>query len=438
MFSAPIGRDGRRRWSGLLAIDALVVILAALDLGVGVWHELEDDKPASGPALTGLLGGTSATVYFGALCLCWDDGVSPRRLLLLLASFVALVCSALLGAQLRCMDAPSESYIPGLSRVVLSCKLLFLCVPPWCVGIAASCGFLAFVVLRLCGGRAFELAAGRSRGTVHNKPASVGPSSHPLREDVVAEICGIYRQVAPEKMQHAKALVERYPPEQWHQMLRMIRCKYGHAIDTAVWAKTATMSQSVNATKLSTPHLQSVHHNKIGRALAFLLPVCAIGLFDGTFDATDVALNHGLRAVTFLTGPHYGPSGVMLSTQTTSNLRSLYTQSLPTPTAITRPSEEWIEVPSCGKEEDTVGGHSSEWTNQCRYPIRIRLLTPTKQSSVSKKLFQAVDSNADGTGQHFKSLNLPSRLIHLTTSECKIDGSHLIVVFQQEQFILLS
>ena len=95
----------------MLAVDALAVILAALDLGVGVWHELEDDKPASGPALTGLLGGTSATVYFGALCLCWDDGASPRRLVLLLASFVALVCSTLLGVQLHCMDAPSKSCI---------------------------------------------------------------------------------------------------------------------------------------------------------------------------------------------------------------------------------------------------------------------------------------------------------------------------------------
>ena len=264
-------------------------------------------------------------------------------------------------------------------------------MPSWCVGIAASCGFLAFVVLRLCGGRAFELAGERTRDTVPN-PAPVVQLLHPLREDVEAEIRRIYRQVAPDKMQGATGLVARYPPEQWHQLLRMIRYKYGHAIDAAVWSQTTTIGQSVNATNLSTPHPESVPHNRVGRALAFLLPVCAIGLFDGTFDATDVALNHGLRVVSLLTGPHYGPPGVMLSTQTTSNLRSLYAQVLPTPTAISRPSEEWIEVPSSGKEAEDTGVDS-------RHPIRIRLLTPREHSSASKKLFQAVDSNADGTGQ---------------------------------------
>ncbi len=109
MFSASIGRDGRRRWSGLLAVDAFVVILAALDLGVGVWQEIQHGKPAGGAALTGIFGGTSATVYFGTLCLCWDEGPSPRLLLLGLASFIVLVGSALLGAHLQCMEAPREN-----------------------------------------------------------------------------------------------------------------------------------------------------------------------------------------------------------------------------------------------------------------------------------------------------------------------------------------
>ena len=109
MCSASIRRDRRRRWSGLLAVDAFVMVLAALDLGVGVWQEIHHSKPVGGAALTGLCGGTSATVYFGALCLCWDDGPSPRRLLLLLASFIVLVGSALLGAQLQCMEAPRET-----------------------------------------------------------------------------------------------------------------------------------------------------------------------------------------------------------------------------------------------------------------------------------------------------------------------------------------
>jgi|EP01043_Picozoa_sp_COSAG02_P048818 hypothetical protein len=116
MFSASIGRDGRRRWSGLLAVDVFVVVLAALDLGVGGWQEIQHGKPAGGAALTGLCGGTSATVYFGALCLCWDEGLSPRRLLLLLASFIVLVGSALLGAQLQCMEAPRENR-PTRARV---------------------------------------------------------------------------------------------------------------------------------------------------------------------------------------------------------------------------------------------------------------------------------------------------------------------------------
>ena len=241
MFSASIGRDGRRRWSGLLVVDAFVVVLAALDLGVGVLHEIQHGKPAAGAALTGLFGGTSATVYFGALCLCWDEGPSPRRILLALASCIALVGTTLLGAQ-QCMDAPSEH----LSRVLFlghtgSLPVARthvtgehpLCNVWWSAGVVASCSFLAFAALRLCGGRAFELAGPAGSGTA--APALPGAAdglvpqrpSHPImRQQVEAEISRIYQQAAPGKVQQAAHLIRRYPPEQWHQMLRMIGYKY--------------------------------------------------------------------------------------------------------------------------------------------------------------------------------------------------------------------
>lgn len=93
----------------MAAADTFVVILAGLDLGVGVWHNVQDGKAgAAAAAVSGIFAGTSATVYFGALCMCWDDGLSPQRLLILLSSFLALVGSALLCTQLQCTDAPSE------------------------------------------------------------------------------------------------------------------------------------------------------------------------------------------------------------------------------------------------------------------------------------------------------------------------------------------
>ena len=143
-------------------------------------------------------------------------------------------------------------------------------------------------------------------------------------------------------------------------------------------------------------------HNRVGRALALLLPVCAILLFDGQLDATDGALNHSLRAVSFLTGPHYGPFGEMLPEHTIEKLRALYPQLLPTPTAISRPTEEWIEIP---RPLDSRVQSPSSWNgtddvgDTVLYPIRIRLLTPSADSAASRRLFQSVDSNADGIRQ---------------------------------------
>eukprot|EP01043_Picozoa_sp_COSAG02_P048817 COSAG02_NODE_4838_length_4920_cov_44.866210_5_plen_537_part_00 len=259
----------------------------------------------------------------------------------------------------------------------------------WCAGIAASCSFLAFVALRVCGARAFELAGSASVPG----PVSVasGRPSHPMRQEVVAEIRRLYQRAAPDKVQHAVGLIDRYPPDQWHQMLRMIGHKYGQAIEEAVLAQTAAICPArgakVETFQASMRHPQSSHHNRIGRALALLLPVFAILLFDGQLDATDAALNHGLRAVSFLTGPHYGTSGVMLPETTATQLRWLYPQLLPMPTAISRPSEEWIEVRGPQKDVRTPDV----------FPIRIRLLTPSTESAAVRRLFQTVDSNADGT-----------------------------------------
>ena len=142
-------------------------------------------------------------------------------------------------------------------------------------------------------------------------------------------------------------------------------------------------------------------HNRIGRALALLLPVCAILLFDGQLDATDGVLNHSLRAVSFLTGPHYGSPRELLPEHTIAQLRALYPQLLPTPTAVSRPTEEWIEVQ---RSEERVRSPSS-WNGKedvgdaVLYPINIRLLTPSAESAVSRRLFQSVDSNADGIRQ---------------------------------------
>lgn len=237
MFSASIGRDGRRRWSGLLVVDAFVVVLASLDLGVGVLHEIQHGKPAAGAALTGLFGGTSATVYFGALCLCWDEGPSPRRILLILASCIALVGTALLGAQ-QCTDAPSEHLFPDLplghaeSLPVAHITGEHAVCTVRCAGVAASCSFFAFAALRLCGGRAFEFADHAGSGAA--SPALPGAAdgvmgrlSHPItRQQVVAEIRRIYEHAAPGKVHQATNLIRRYPPELWHQMLRMIGYKY--------------------------------------------------------------------------------------------------------------------------------------------------------------------------------------------------------------------
>lgn len=395
MFSASIGRDGRRRWSGLLAVDAFVVILAALDLGVGVWQEIQHGKPAGGAALTGIFGGTSATVYFGTLCLCWDEGPSPRLLLLGLASFIVLVGSALLGAHLQCMEAPRENRSPTLLLHSLTAFLSLAVISRtvWRVGMVASCSFLAFLALRVCGGRAFELAGAASAPAPAPAPAPIvaGRLSHPMRQQVVAEIRRLYQKAAPDKVQQASGLIDRYPPEQWHQMLRLIQHKYGQTIEPTVLAKTAAIcparGANAQAVQASKRQPQSSNHNRIGRALALLLPVFAFLLFDGELDPTDRALNHGLRAVSFLTGPHFGSTSVMLPRATAAQLRWLYPQLLPTPTAISRPSEELIEV---SIPKDDVGTPD-------RYPIRVRLLTPTAESAASRRMFQKVDSNADGT-----------------------------------------
>lgn len=294
MFSAPAGAGGRRRLSGLLIVDSCVAVLAGLDLAAGVWHELQEGKAAAGPAATGFLGGTSATVYFGALCLCWDDGLSPRRLLLLFGSFLALVGSALLGAQLECLGAPR---------------------------IAATCAFLAFAALRFCpfdalggasGGAAAPAAPAAAPRAAASSDAAAAPAPPELsREEVLAEVRRIYRKAAPDKAQSAVELIERYPPQQWQQMLRLIRHKYGEDLETMIHAKTVagriaktihnnpaavpttTAARSISASQeASAPAAPAAQgsgvgepeperHNRLGRALALLLPICALFLCNG-------------------------------------------------------------------------------------------------------------------------------------------------------------
>lgn len=242
---------------------------------------------------------------------------------------------------------PSLCLVPWLIRLVLIHPVVF------CAGVAASCSFWAFVALRLCGGRALELAAG-PRGAA-TAPLSAMDMGAKVRPKTVA----------------------------------------------------ITHLAKVDSANASTPQHQSVHHNKIGRALALLLPVCAVVLFDRQVDPTDTALNHGLRAVSVLTGPHYGESGVMLPKHTTAQLRSLYAQLLPTPTAISRPSGEWFEVPrSAAKEQVRTAKNPGEEEDvgsvSFHYPTKIRLLTPNVESSASRRLFQVVDGNGDGIQQTFR------------------------------------
>jgi hypothetical protein len=179
---------------------------------------------AAGPAAAGVGCGTCATVYFGALCLCWDDeSPSPRHLLLLAASFVALVSSVLLGAQLECLGAPR---------------------------VTATSALVAFAALRLC---PYEMSssappadAGPSppRQPPQAPPAPVGLSlqleteeeAEVTREEALAVIRRIYRKVSPDKAQSAVELLERYPPTKWLQLLSLIRLKYGEDVETAALA----------------------------------------------------------------------------------------------------------------------------------------------------------------------------------------------------------
>ena len=117
---------------------------------------------------------------------------------------------------------------------------------------------------------------------------------HPIRQEVLAEIRRVYQKAAPDKVQQAVRLIDRYPADKWHQMLRMIGHKYGQAIDPTILASTAATCPTHRATgdtfEASMRDPESSHHNVIGRALALLLPVLAVLLFDGQLDATDAAL----------------------------------------------------------------------------------------------------------------------------------------------------
>ena len=386
--SAAAANGPPRRLSALLCLDGLIAVLAVSDMACGIWHEMQEGgKPAAGPAAAGFACGTCATVYFGALCLCWDEGPSLRHLLLLATSFIALVSSVLLFWQLDSLEAPR---------------------------VAATSAFVAFAALRLC---PYEMSSAPPADTEQQQqqqppPPQAVPAPPRLalqletaaaveededevtREEVLAEIRRIYRKVAPDKAQSAVELLERYPPAKWIQLLSLIRHKYGEDIETAVLAvRMASRSnagsaaeQVAAAARLPAPSAGGRSAGGLGRAAALFLPVCAIVLADRRFAATDSALLYGLRTVSALTGPHYGST---MADDTTAQLRSLYSH-LPTPAAISRPSSEWLEIPG------VPSGVKHMAHTAVSASVRVRILTPSLDSSRARRLLQAMDGDADG------------------------------------------
>ena len=107
MFAAAGSGAGPRRRT-LLALDVIVTLLAAVDMGVGVLREARQGPPLAGPAVGGALFGACGTLCFGALCLCWDEA-PPRpvaHLVVLGLSVVGVVGSVLLAGRLEWHDAP--------------------------------------------------------------------------------------------------------------------------------------------------------------------------------------------------------------------------------------------------------------------------------------------------------------------------------------------
>ena len=162
-----------------------------------------------------------------------------------------------------------------------------------------------------------------------------------------------------------RALTARFPPEQWGQLLRLVRCKY---TDTASEhaAERVRQQSPVGATDAAAKG-DAPARGAAGLGSAMLLLLLLAGALwlprPYELSASDFALQLAMRAA----APFVPLDAIAHAVH-------------PAPAATARPATEWLRVPA-----EKAGDE-----------IAVRLLTPANESRESRRLLARLDADGDG------------------------------------------